>query len=510
MNKKGFTLVEILGVIILISLLSVLILPKIVDSVKNSSDKIDDSTKNMIYKALNLYISDNESKYVKNTDNTYCITLRELVDSDYLKSPINVSNKDITDLKSVQVTYNKNFKYKIVNNNACTNVVDNYICKPVTKATTGSIPRGNYNYGDEYTCDVGDGELKTFFLLEKSGNNISLIMSSNVSSSGKIETAESLNKSTTAWVTKEDYMAAGGTEADYGSYGNNNKGPITANQKLHRYTSSWSKIKQSQIKLPVYNQVYKAAGNTSSNIPTWLYGNLSKPIISGTETRLDGYFTSTLYANTTYQAWVVSYVGLISYINVNYSTSYGIRPVIILTQDQVKEPERTCSIVSGTGNVGDVVECNGDNFYVLENSSGMLKLITTDNITTASNIVNAIDLATNYGNSLKNNNYNIISSRLLYYYEIESMLKNKTQQINSHEYETLPITIDNAQNIIDTTWLYQNSSNSSISYWILYSEDDNGRMFDSIYIDGTLPAVKRGSGTFGVRPVITIPSSILK
>ena len=44
-NKKGFTLVELLGVIIILSLLIVLVFPKIVNSVKNSTKDTDDTIK---------------------------------------------------------------------------------------------------------------------------------------------------------------------------------------------------------------------------------------------------------------------------------------------------------------------------------------------------------------------------------------------------------------------------------------------------------------------------------
>ena len=44
------------------------------------------------------------------------------------------------------------------------------------------------------------------------------------------------------WISKEDYISAGGTEAEYGTDGNNSKGPITAITKLEEATKTWSNV----------------------------------------------------------------------------------------------------------------------------------------------------------------------------------------------------------------------------------------------------------------------------
>ena len=44
------------------------------------------------------------------------------------------------------------------------------------------------------------------------------------------------------WISKEDYITAGGTEAEYGTDGNNTKGPITAIKKLEEATKTWSNV----------------------------------------------------------------------------------------------------------------------------------------------------------------------------------------------------------------------------------------------------------------------------
>ena len=213
------------------------------------------------------------------------------------------------------------------------------ICKSVTTATTGNVPTGSFNYGDEYTCQVGDGEAKTFFVLETSGDNVSLIMNANVGSDGKIVTSSSTNKSTVAWVSLEDYIAAGGTEADYGSYGNNNKGPITANKALKEYTSTWTNLSSSQITLPSAEQIATASGQTFNNssisgLSTWLYDYLDGTThpVSGVKS----YWTITPHAAYSYYVLSVNYNGYLSYYHtVNVTGSTGVRPVITISKSDL-------------------------------------------------------------------------------------------------------------------------------------------------------------------------------
>lgn len=120
MKNKGFTLVELLGVIIILSLLMLIVLPKITNSTRNSSIKVDKVTEDLIFKATNLYLNDKEDEYTKGDGVVYCISLNDLVDNDYLKSPIKTSNNDdITNVKVVEANYQNGYSYKLKDNGTC-------------------------------------------------------------------------------------------------------------------------------------------------------------------------------------------------------------------------------------------------------------------------------------------------------------------------------------------------------------------------------------------------------
>ena len=347
MKAKGFTLIELLAVIVILAIISLIATPVVLNIIKDSKNSslersaelyinqviTEISRYNMTHPGSNF--NPNECE-VQSDGNLMCNGTLLKVEINGTKpdagSKIFLSNGSITGLGDFKIS-DVEFRYidgKITRSN------DIVLCKRVSEVTTGNVPRGKYVAGDEYTCDVGDGEDKKFFVLGTNGNNVSLIMYTNVGVDGKAVTSSSTNKSTVEWVSKEDYVAAGGTEADYGSYGKNDKGPITITKALKEYTSTWSNISQSQITLPSNKQLIESTGPnpdlfytdySSDNYKTrssikWLYDN---------GTGVSGYWTSTA-GRFDYGCVVDSY----GFLNGAYVTSkVGIRPVITIPKSKL-------------------------------------------------------------------------------------------------------------------------------------------------------------------------------
>lgn len=119
MNKKGFTLIELLMVIALIAIISMILIPNVVNMISTNKQKSCENLKKNIISATKLYV--NENKYDLNftCNNTIDISISELIEAgklsgdikNHIKNPIN--NEDLTD-KSVEVTFNcqtKQFQY---------------------------------------------------------------------------------------------------------------------------------------------------------------------------------------------------------------------------------------------------------------------------------------------------------------------------------------------------------------------------------------------------------------
>ncbi len=117
--KRGFTLVELLGVIVIITILTLLVFPSIMNSINGASKDVDELTMKMISEASKLYIEQNSYQYSNNKGDIYCISINKLVENGYLKSPIKIGDKDITNLKSVQVSVKDENKYALEDTNFC-------------------------------------------------------------------------------------------------------------------------------------------------------------------------------------------------------------------------------------------------------------------------------------------------------------------------------------------------------------------------------------------------------
>ncbi len=115
--KKGFTLVELLAVIIILGLLTIIAIPSIIGILNNEKENISDSMKNIIINASSLYIEDNSGVYPKVNNNVYCIKLESLVNDNRLSKPLKdpVTNKEIDLNKYIKVSIiNDLYNYDIV------------------------------------------------------------------------------------------------------------------------------------------------------------------------------------------------------------------------------------------------------------------------------------------------------------------------------------------------------------------------------------------------------------
>lgn len=95
MKKRGFTLVELLAVLVLIAAISLVVFPSIINYINGTKGDIDEATKKLIITGANQYLDD---KNLSQELNSYtCFNLQTLIDNEYLeKSTIKtqIGNKD--------------------------------------------------------------------------------------------------------------------------------------------------------------------------------------------------------------------------------------------------------------------------------------------------------------------------------------------------------------------------------------------------------------------------------
>ncbi len=106
MKKNGFTLIELIGTMVILSLILLIITPAITNSLKKGINNADDQVKESIIAAARNYVSDHK--------NTTCVNLSTLQNDGYLDENIK-SPKDETPIvnKKIVVTkYNTSGKTK--------------------------------------------------------------------------------------------------------------------------------------------------------------------------------------------------------------------------------------------------------------------------------------------------------------------------------------------------------------------------------------------------------------
>ena len=367
MRKNGFTLIELLALIVILAIIALIATPIILGIINDARQESQE-------RSVELYAS-----AVRNGIAAYQLrTGKGVAAGSYTKEtlPFDVEYDGDVDCSSIEIysnggVYLNNCKVqggeRTYNHGEQQEVLVNFsdICKPVSTATTGNVPTGAYNMGDEYTCEVKEGVSYTFFVLSKEGNKVNLIMYSNIREDGT-PVKDTSDLGIVAWLNDEDYGLAGGEVTDEMlndegpcQYGGicvlNTYGPLTAMKHLQKATEGWKtgslivsefeddannthKMAQPMsvpARMPSKAEVNGAGcTGTSGSCPLWMTNYLNaytatypnRTAVSG----VYGYWTLSSLASDPGNAWTVNYDGYADLSNVVNDGDYGVRPVITL------------------------------------------------------------------------------------------------------------------------------------------------------------------------------------
>ena len=253
-KNNGFTLIELLAVIVILAIIALIATPvvlNIIKDTKNSSTErsaelyLSQVTDEIVrYNMTHPGATFNPTECVLQSNGLKCDGIEEVItvsvtgQTPEIGSTILLSNGSVVGLKNFKMD-SKNLIYDNGKVKEGEENVSKPICTKVTVATTGNVPSGNFEYGDEYTCDVGDGELKTFFVLAKTDTDVSLIMNKNLGTDVTWSEDNSNHKS-----EDESYHAT------------------VAKAALKEYTAGWTKLTQAQVALPTGQQIADAIGSS--------------------------------------------------------------------------------------------------------------------------------------------------------------------------------------------------------------------------------------------------------
>lgn len=274
MNTKGFTLVELLAVIVILSLLTLITSTAVTKLVSDAKNDLSETQIALIKSASETWMADNLT-HLPDAGQCSYLTLEDLKNYGLLDSNVldPKDNQKITDdlkikisttlskygnpVRSVEVNpesidgckkiYELTCKAVTIENATKFFVYDSYNCDASKIGTTSNIPEGNYEAGDEYICEVAPGVKHRFFVLtqpSQSSTTVNLIMYANINEYGEpVDGTQSKGLGLTYWTTKEDLVSSGGVNTDYPTNYTSYGGPITAMNYLAKATSSWANVK---------------------------------------------------------------------------------------------------------------------------------------------------------------------------------------------------------------------------------------------------------------------------
>ena len=114
MKKNGFTLAELLGVMVILSLISVITVPAVTDSLNKYKTKLCNSQIDEIISAAKTWGNENILLLPENEGETYEISLQQLAEYGYIDEKINnpVTNENFDKENTIVTITKKGKRYK--------------------------------------------------------------------------------------------------------------------------------------------------------------------------------------------------------------------------------------------------------------------------------------------------------------------------------------------------------------------------------------------------------------
>ena len=315
--KKGFTLAELLGVIVIISLLLILVVPTIINSITKTKQPAENAGKAIIYNAADQYINTNSTKYPKGKSGRYCIPIKKLTEAGYLVSPVKdtITGEDISN-KSVMVTiYSQGTTdFELKDEEDCKEISSlpmiDFIATPAgnswVKKRTITIVYPNIAESYKSSHKIDDGNWK-----EDSGGRVDVPMT-------KMATIEAILKGNN--IIKGKYKVIN-VDSEI---------PIIKSINLKNWINEKQKITITATDgISGLNGIYIS---TKSNIPNENDNNWIDLKSKANEEKI--YDAS--YQNGTYYVWVKDKAGNISNTK-SFKTSDNIKPTCEITDSGTKE-----------------------------------------------------------------------------------------------------------------------------------------------------------------------------
>ena len=369
MNKKGFTLIELIAVIIVLAAITLLAIPPIISSVNKNKETISETSKKLVFSAIDIYIDDylGIPSVPEDTKVTICIPITKLVQYKLLDSKIydedNQTGISMTDVVKVSL-YNGTKEKDIVSDGDCRDGYE-YIQSVTSEGGPYYVRASGKTYKgiaylnpkdlsvecDETNSQIGTGEANPsgcmrFYVYDDSGVSYKMILDHNTTA--KASTSISFNDDGTNVAV--DDLATYLSEDTKGWAGNprlmtgEEIATITNTTTYNGTRDTWFYFAGTGTKKQT-----QASMNQGANPYAWLFDYTYACTSCGCNTAdssTNGYWTASpaelypdLAPGDSHWWFVDSFdrCGSLMHVSLNNSHHYGIRPVITLPKSIFKD-----------------------------------------------------------------------------------------------------------------------------------------------------------------------------
>ena len=116
MNKKGFTLVELIGVLVLVAVILIVVVTPIMGQINSKKGEIDEATRMVLFSSATSYLDNYQTLYPKGDGNVYYISLGRMINSGELSKEY-VDGENLTRETTIKVTVEDGgYQYSIIQN----------------------------------------------------------------------------------------------------------------------------------------------------------------------------------------------------------------------------------------------------------------------------------------------------------------------------------------------------------------------------------------------------------
>lgn len=152
--KKGFTIAEMLGVVIILCLIAIIAFPPILNLVRKTENDLDEKTKELAITAASQYVTRNSDIYPKVENASYCISVKKLMRNDLI-SENTIKSTELSETNGVIINVTSDYKYEY--------------------EFTKSCPTASYTIGQLVTLNIGNDTISTWYVIENSDSNNSTV-----------------------------------------------------------------------------------------------------------------------------------------------------------------------------------------------------------------------------------------------------------------------------------------------------------------------------------------------